>query len=150
MIREHYYKINLNWETGRTGMLMSPDLHEKLTVATPPEFENGVENVWSPEHLFTASVVSCYMTTFLAIADNSKLEFTSFHCHAEGKLELVDGKYMMSEIILKPTLVITNETDNEKAIRVLQKADKACLISNSVKSKIIFQPEIKLGLQVSM
>jgi uncharacterized OsmC-like protein len=44
-----------------------------------------------------------------------------------------------------PTLVIANESDKEKAERVLVKSEKACLISNSVKSTIIFKPVIQLS-----
>jgi organic hydroperoxide reductase OsmC/OhrA len=54
----------------------------------------------------------------------------------------VDGKYMISEIILTPVLTIETVADRERAQRILQKSEDACLISNSVKSKIIFQPEI--------
>jgi organic hydroperoxide reductase OsmC/OhrA len=84
------------------------------------------------------------MTTFLAISENSKLEYEQFESNGVGKLEIVDGKYMISEIELNPVLTITNEADIEKAQRILQKSEAACLISNSIKSKIIFTPEIKV------
>ena len=85
------------------------------------------------------------MTTFLSIAENSKLDFKKFTSKAYGKLEIVDGKYIMSEIRLIPCLTILKEEDMEKALRVLNKSEAACLISNSVKSKIIFEPEIKVA-----
>jgi hypothetical protein len=49
------------------------------------------------------------MTTFLAIAENSTLDFTSFSCAAKGKLEMIEGELMMSEILLKPIVVIHND-----------------------------------------
>ena len=76
------------------------------------------------------------------IADNSKLEFVSFHCHSHGKLEQIDGKYIMSEVILEPRLVITHEAYREKAEKVLQKSEAACLISNSIKSKVSMKASI--------
>ena len=82
------------------------------------------------------------MTTFLAIAENSKPEFENFTSKSLGKLEMVDGKYMMSEVTLVPTLTISKEGDRERALRVLQKSEAACLISNSIKSEIVFKPEI--------
>ena len=82
------------------------------------------------------------MTTFLSIAENSKLEFDDFSSQASGKLEMVDGKYLMSEVTLMPLLTILRAEDEEKALRVLQKSEAACLISNSVKSTIVFKPEI--------
>jgi organic hydroperoxide reductase OsmC/OhrA len=113
-----------------------------IEVATPPEFPKGIPGIWSPEHLFTASVSSCLMTTFLAVAENSKLEFNSFSCNSKGKLDKVDGKFMMSEVILEPTLVIPHEKDRDRAERVLQKSEAACLITNSVKAKVTMIPKI--------
>ncbi|CAN5201815.1 hypothetical protein BH09BAC2_BH09BAC2_19720 [soil metagenome] len=82
------------------------------------------------------------MTTFLSIAENSKLEFKSFHSEATGKLEMKEGVYMITEIILKPKLTILSEEEKEKIKRILQKSEKACLISNSVKSEIKMEPEV--------
>jgi uncharacterized OsmC-like protein len=57
---------------------------------------------------------------------------------------MVDGKFMISEITLKPILTISDDGSKEKAERVLTKSEAACLISNSVKSNIIFEPQIKI------
>jgi hypothetical protein len=51
---------------------------------------------------------------------------------------------MISKIVLVPVLTIAPRSDKEKAIRILSKSEAACLISNSIKSKIIFKPEIKV------
>jgi peroxiredoxin-like protein len=140
----HYYEVGLNWATGRKGLISSPVLNSSIEVATPPEFTKGIPGIWSPEHLLVAAVNSCLMTTFLAIAENSGLKFVNFESKATGKLEKVDGKYMISEIILTPVLSIGNSSDEERAQRILQKSEDACLISNSVKSRIIFQPQINV------
>ena len=140
----HYYNVNLNWLADRKGEIFSPELNEKFGIATPPQFPKGIEGIWSPEHLLTAAVSSCYMTTFLAIAENFKLEFKIFSCAAKGKLEQVDGKFLMTEILLEPVLQIVHEADKEKAEKVLQKSEVACLISNSIKSKVSLITTIKL------
>lgn len=138
----HSYEVNLEWLTQRKGTLSSPVLNEDIEVATPPEFAQGMPGIWSPEHLFVASISSCLMTTFLAISEFSKLDYLELKVGATGKLEKVDGKFMMSEIILKPTLTIPAQTSPEKAERILQKSEAACLISNSVKSEIKMETEI--------
>jgi len=149
MNTEHIYEVELEWTGTRLGTLSSPELRDNVDVVTPPQFANGIEKVWSPEHLFTAAVNSCLMTTFLAIAENSKLEFESFTSTALGKLEMVEGKYLMTEVTLKPRLTITNEDMKDRAIRILQKAEAACLVSNSIKSKIIFEPEVTVKVPVA-
>jgi len=144
----HYYNVEVNWNTERKGIMCSPELNKDagscIEVATPPQFPKGMPGIWSPEHLFTAAVSSCLMTTFLSIAENSKLAFVSFSCKSQGKLEQVDGKFMMSEITLEPTIIIMEEKDRERAERVLQKSEATCLISNSVKSKITMIPTINV------
>ncbi|MEO5910502.1 MAG: OsmC family protein [Pelobium sp.] len=136
----HYYNVDTNWENSRKGIVCSPELNKKngvcIEIATPPEFPKGIEGIWSPEHLFVAAVSGCLMTTFLAIAENSTLEFTSFSCRGKGKLEIVEGKLMMSEIFLEPTVIIHNEIYRDKAMRIVKKAEDACLIAHSIKAKI--------------
>lgn len=144
MSQEHFYDVSLTWNEDRKGTMRSDVLNSSIEVATPPEFPKGMQGIWSPEHLFVAAINSCLMTTFLAIAENSRLAYNSFESKAIGKLELVEGKYIMSEVVLKPVVIISNEDDREKALRVLHKSEAACLISNSVKSKITLEPEVKV------
>lgn len=145
----HFYNVQIQWNNDRKGVMCSPELSNSsdqingcIEVATPPEFPKGIPGIWSPEHLFTAAVSSCLMTTFLSIAENSKLEFISYQCNSKGKLDQVDGKYLMTEVILEPTVTIPYEKDRERAERVMTKAEAACLISNSIKSKVTMQANI--------
>lgn len=138
----HYYNTTVKWTEGRKGELIEPTM-PTIEVATPPEFPKGVPNTWSPEHLYVASANICLMTTFLAIAENSKLNFKSFECDGVGKLEKVNGRFMISEIVLKPKVIVTEEKDIERAERIIEKAENHCLISNSMKT------EIKLEMEVS-
>lgn len=133
---KHSYNLSLKWNEGRQGIISSDVLPTKIEVATPPEFEKGVPGIWSPEHLFTASVLSCFMTTFLAIAEYSKLDFETFDCDAEGVLDKVEGKFLMTEINLIAKLKVNDPEKAEKAERVLVKSEAACLISNSIKTKV--------------
>ena len=89
------------------------------------------------------------MTTFLAIAENSKLEFTAFNCISKGKLEQVEGKFRMTEIILEPHVTIVRQEDRERAERILLKSEAACLISNSINSKVIMNPVVEVGGMIS-
>ena len=138
----HSYNVDLKWISDRKGEISSTELQTKIEVATPPQFPKGIEGIWSPEHLFTAAINSCFMTTFLSIAENSRLEFTSFSCDGSGILDQVEGKFLMTEIKLKPLLKITNEKDLEKTERILQKSEAACLISNSINAKVILETSI--------
>ncbi|HSP41064.1 MAG TPA: OsmC family protein [Gillisia sp.] len=138
----HQYNVDLIWIADRKGEISSPELNDIIEVATPPEFPKGMPGIWSPEHLFTAAVSSCFMTTFLAIAENSNLLFKDLFCPARGILSREDGKFVMSQIILEPVLTILNEYDREKAEKILIKAEKACLISNSITSEVFLKTRV--------
>jgi len=140
----HNYEVNLQWNNDRKGTLSSPVLPNQIEVATPPDFPKGMAGIWSPEHLFVAAVNSCLMTTFLAIAENSKIEFISFDSNALGIVDKIEGKLVVTEIILKPKLVIASSQQPDRAKRVLEMSEKACLISNSIKSKISLEPIIEI------
>lgn len=147
----HYYNVNITWNKDRVGTMSSPEFPADNTVqvATPPEFPKGVAGIWSPEHLFTGAVSSCFMTTFLGVAENSKLDFKSFSCQAKGKLEMLDGKLQMTEVELQPVLTINDAKDRERAMRVLTKTEAACLITNSVKAKVTMRPVVGVGETVA-
>jgi len=142
MADKHEYQVDLTWKEDRKGVVSSPELTDTIETATPPDFPKGMSNIWSPEHFLVAAVESCLMTTFLAIAENSKLDFISFKSKAIGKLNKVEGKLQMTEIILKPVLEISDENNIDRAKRIIEKSEKACLISNSIKSKIILEAEV--------
>jgi peroxiredoxin-like protein len=144
----HIYNVSLAWKADRQGVLSSPELNQNIEVATRPPGRNGREGSGSPEELFTAAVSSCIMTTFLAIAENSKLEFESFTCNATGKLEQIEGKYLMTEVTVYPVVSIYREEDYARAERVLQKSEAACLISNSIKAKVIMEPIVTILKEV--
>jgi len=147
-MESHNYNVAITWENDRKGILCSPELNKKngvcIEVATPPEFPKGMEGIWSPEHLFVAAISGCLMTTFLAIAENSTLQFTGFSCQATGTLAMVKEELMISEILLKPTVVLQNEIYRNKAIRIIKKAENACLIARSITSKITMDITIEV------
>jgi peroxiredoxin-like protein len=144
MENKYFYTTQVEWTGERHGDLHASVL-PKMQVDAPPEFK-GHEGVWTPEHLFVAAVNSCFMTTFLAIAENSKLEFLSFSADAKGKLEKLDGKgFIMTEVVLRPKLLISHARDAERAGRILEKAEKSCLISNSIKTKTMLEPSVSFA-----
>ena len=146
MSTTHFYQVQVDWVAGRKGVMNSEVLPSTIEVATPPEFPEGLAGIWSPEHLFVSAIASCLMTTFLAIAAASKLEFSDFTCNAIGKLEQVDGKFSITEVVLQPSVSVPAGTDTAKVLRIIEKADANCLISNSVKSIVTLQPTVNTAV----
>lgn len=143
-MERHTYRTSVRWTGERRGSLSSEGL-PGVAVVTPPEFPGGHAGAWSPEHLFTAAAEACLMTTFLAIAANSKLEFKEYSSQAEGVLEKTEAGFLMTEIVLRPRVVVAAADQIDRAKRILEKSEKQCLISNSMKSRIVLEPEVVVG-----
>jgi peroxiredoxin-like protein len=142
MSDQHTYNTSLTWTDTRRGVLASPGLSD-LEVATPPEFPGGIEGIWSPEHLYVASAEVCLMTTFLAIAENSKLEFDSYTSEATGVLEKTEEGFRITKIILRPTLTIRDKSRVDRALRILEKAEQHCLIARSMQTAVELDPTVR-------
>lgn len=136
------YNVTVTWLENRKGIMESNALNDKIKVATPPEFSKGIAGIWSPEHLFIAAAASCFMTTFLAVAEKSRLEFDSFSCNSSGILEKKDKGMMMTSITVRPMVTVRNQEMVNKGLKVLELSHQSCLILNSIKSDILFMPHM--------
>lgn len=142
MSATHFYEVNIEWKKDRIGELTSPVLSTTIECATPPEFPNGVPNIWSPEHIFVASINSCFMATFLAISHNFKLETEDFNCKTIATLEMSEGKYQITKAELSPRIKLRNIEDTDKVMRILEKSKAGCLVTNSMKTEITLNPTL--------
>ena len=138
----HTYEVNLHWDSQRKGTLSSPALPTEIEVTTPPDFPNGMKDIWSPQHLFVAAMSGCLMDTFLVVAENSKFEFISFECNAVGIVSEIDGQLAVTEITLKPKVVIQSTEHEVQLKKILEMSKNQCLICNSVTTKISLEPII--------
>ncbi|QPD02349.1 MAG: Osmotically inducible protein OsmC [Candidatus Nitrospira kreftii] len=139
--KTYMYQTTVKWTEQRKGVMSCVGKPE-VQVATPPEFK-GHEGIWSPEDLFVASANVCLMTTFLAMAERAGLAFSSYESTAEGRLELVEGKFQFTTITIRPSIMLKAGGDVVQAKELIEKAERNCLISNSMKATIRLEPVIR-------
>jgi peroxiredoxin-like protein len=138
--KSYRYATSLRWTGERKGG-MSVAGKPPVEVATPPEFK-GHAGVWSPEDLFVAAVNSCLMTTFLALAERSGLGFEKYESEAEGLLELVDGKFVFTKVVVRPRVTLKAGEDRARAEEILHKSESHCIVSNSIRTPVTLEPTI--------
>lgn len=126
----HQYSVSAVAEVETAVHLTSTGLPD-LESAAPAEF-GGPGDKWSPETLLVAAVADCLILTFKAIARASKFSWISLACAVEGTLDSVDRLTRFATFEVKASLTIPPDMDEEKAIRLLEKAEHACLITNSL------------------
>lgn len=149
MIQEHDYRLDLRTDGSTAAAMTAPDRElPALEVTSPPEF-GGPEGTWSPEHLFVASVSACLMTTFQAIAANSKLDTIDYADSPEGHMERDDsGLYRMSSVTLRPRVTISDPAQADRVNRLLEKAKSVCLISRSIQSDVTMEATVEVASSV--
>jgi organic hydroperoxide reductase OsmC/OhrA len=136
----HHYVASARVE-GTDNVIVSGDKLPDLETAGPPEF-GGPGNVWSPETLLVAAIADCFVLSFRAIARTAKLDWLALECTVEGELDKVDGFTQFTGFNVHATLTIPNAEDEKKAGVILQKAEKYCLITNSMKAESDLSAEV--------
>ena len=143
MEAHHEYRVHAFGAGGRNGVVGAEGVLSSISFSAPPEFL-GEAGRWTPEHFLVAAVASCFVCTFSGMAERSRLEFASFNLDAEGVLGNEDGTWRFAEIKLRPVASILKEKDRKRAIRLLEKAEKSCLIARSLEFKVVLLPDVKV------
>ncbi len=154
--KEHAYSLYVNW-TGNQGVgTKSYDSYSRdhtiqvmnkplLQASSDPMFR-GDASKYNPEELFVASLSTCHMLWYLHLCAMNGIVVEAYEDKAVGKLVLnQDGSGKFSEIVLHPTITITDLQKKELAEKLHIQAHQKCFIANSCNFEIAFQPVIQLS-----
>lgn len=130
----HLYLASATAETEGVVTIASPQLPSLET--TPPPQYGGESGYWSPETLLTAAVANCFVLTFRAVARASGLEWRNLGCKVEGTLEKVDRSTQFTHFEINVELRIDDPGERATAERCLEKAERGCLVTSSLRSGV--------------
>ncbi len=143
MPTEYRYRTSARYTSGRRGVVAGEGV-APLDFASPPEF-GGETGVWTPEYMLVGAAAACFVATFRAIAEFSKFEFTALEVETEGVLTKGEGGYRFTQVFVRPVLTIARDSDRERGLRLLEKAERGCLISRSLQGQITLEPTVKIA-----
>ena len=126
----HFYPVSASAGSTSTVTLSTPGTHS-LESAGPVEF-GGPGDRWSPETLLVAAVADCLILSFRATARAARFDWLSLDVDTTGKLDRVDGVTRFVHFDVRARLRVPAGADAAKAEKLLHKADKYCLITNSM------------------
>ena len=136
----HHYHVHASAQTEGDVTLETKDVPRMIT-APPAEF-GGPGDQWSPETLLAGAVADCFILTFRAIAKASRLDWSKLECSAEGVLERVERVTRFTSFTVRASLSVPAGTDPDKARRLLEKSEQACLITRSLLAETHLEAEV--------
>lgn len=116
------------------------------TLATAaPEAFGGPGDRWSPETLLVGAIADCFILTFRAVAQATSLPWTGLSCEAEGTLDRVERVNLFTEIRVRATLQVPPGTDEAQALSTLERAERLCLITNSLSASTHLDARVEVA-----
>ena len=112
-----------------------------LEVSAAPQYR-GDGTKLNPEELFVASLASCQLLTYLALAPRAGVTVLAYEDAPVGTLGIVEKKMRMAEVLLRPRITIAAASDPEAARDLVSRAHDGCFVGNSVACPVRLEPEI--------
>jgi organic hydroperoxide reductase OsmC/OhrA len=141
------HKVTVRWERGGAEFsykkyprdhTWSFDCGQRITATAAPAYLGNPAHV-DPEEAFVASLSSCHMLTFLAIACKQKFVLESYEDEAVGHMEEnPEGKLAITRVELRPKIKWGGDRtpSAEELDKMHRAAHEHCFIANSVTTKV--------------
>jgi len=143
------YMSTARWTLGRGGIANAETSEQAIAFSSPVEFR-GQPGMWTPEHFLIAAVAGCFVTTFISIAELSKFEVVSLEVSAVGELEKVERGLQFTRVVIRPVLTIAQEGDRQRALRLIEKTERSCLVARSLRSKVRVETNVLVQAPVAV
>lgn len=139
----HHYHVATRVVDADGEVVITSSGPPDLATAPPVEF-GGTGERWSPETLLTAAVCDCFTLGFKAIAAASRLTWSSLDVKVTGTLDRIDRKMQFTHFVIVAELTVPAGQES-RAPRILEKAEEACLITNSLSGKVRLESKVVVG-----
>lgn len=140
-------RVSADWESGRKGLVAAPQIEPAIRFSSPPEFK-GDPGLWTPEHFLLAAVGSCFVVTFYALAERSKIEFGKLNLSVEGRLGKFEGRLSFLQIVVQPTVTVFQAQDRERAYGLLERTEHGCLVARTLNCPVLMEPLVQTADEV--
>lgn len=151
MATTHRYASSLSWtgstadgydDYNRTHAVELRPACEQLTLSSDPAFQ-GDGRLVNPEQLLLASVSSCQLLSFLAIAARKRLDVRAYADEAVAVMPEDDPPMRITRITLRPRILVAADTDLELVRRAVNTAHEHCFVANTLNAEMIIEPTLE-------
>jgi len=149
---QHHYKVDVAW-TGNQGTgtktYQSYGRDHEIRIEGKPAIEGssdpmfrGDASKYNPEDMLVTALSTCHMLSYLHQAVLAGVVVTAYTDRAEGTMETTVHGGRFTEVVLRPVVTITADSDAAKADAAHEPAHHACFIANSVNFPVRCEPRI--------
>ena len=151
VVNEHIYSAELRWsgstalgweryDRAHTGM--APPAEQELVLTTGEA--KGDPRQLNPEQLLVMAASSCQLLWFLHLAAKARIDVVEYEDSATGVMPTDVEPTSVTEIVLRPRIVVASDASEERVRKLIQTAHEHCYIANSLTSSVAIEPEIEL------
>ncbi|MEP7107885.1 MAG: OsmC family protein [Ferruginibacter sp.] len=151
MDKTHHYSLSVKW-TGNKGPgtrdyqsyershIILVDNKAGIAGSSDPSFR-GDKTMHNPEELFIASLSACHMLWYLHLCADAGIIVTDYLDRATGTMVVAsNGSGRFTQVLLHPTVTITDESRLSKADELHHTANEYCYIANSCNFPVLHEP----------
>jgi organic hydroperoxide reductase OsmC/OhrA len=146
----HRYDARLHW-SGSTGLgwenydrahtVTAPPAEQQLIVTTGES--KGDPAQLNPEQLVVMAASSCQMLMFLHLAAKARIDVVEYTDEATGLMPLDEGPVHITEITLRPRIVVAGDVSDERIVKLAELGHEECFIAKSLNSEIHLEPVVE-------
>lgn len=155
-MKNHNYHVKVQW-TGNEGFgtksyksynrnheIVIDEKYDTIKGSSDPSFM-GEPTRYNPEELFLSSLSSCHMLWYLHLCSANKISVMAYEDMATGTMEeMENGSGKFVEVLLAPSVIITDINHLSKALDLHKQANEMCFIANSCNFEVKHTPTIRI------
>lgn len=158
---DHHYSLQTRWTGdrgvgttdygayGRDHVLSVAGKHDIEGSADRP-FRGDVDR-WNPEEMLLGALSQCHLLSYLWLCSTNGVVVTAYVDDAIGTMvQTKDGGGHFTEVTLRPTVSVADETMVEKARALHREASEKCYIASSVNFPVSHEPRVEVGSLASV
>ena len=127
----------------RAHTCSAPPALTEVMLSADPAFLGHPEKL-NPEQLVVVAAASCQLLSFLAIAARARVQVLEYEDHAEAHMPEEDKPMRLTQITLRPRIVIGPSVKEERVLRFTEMAHEQCYIANSLSTEVAVEPTVEI------
>ena len=137
----HKFKLRADWPGERNGVGMIAAENLRTQISIPKEMDGpGIGT--NPDEMLLGAAATCYIITLAAMLERAKIQKESLEMESEAYVDVTNGVFTYQKIIHRPVLKLSSGIslkEEEKAKRLMIKAEETCMISKAVRGNVIIE-----------